>query len=256
MKALVLIPCYQDTLSPDEKWAVGQCARVLGGHDISVLAPDSLALPAGLSAWPVERFDPSFFTSRQGYNRLLLSRGFYERFTRYGHILIYQLDAFVFKDELAYWCAQGYDYIGAPWEEQAWVRSKRFRSKMPIPFRYLGFAHKLYHREFLVGNGGFSLRRVDSFLDALDRLAPRAARWTGNEDAFWSCMAPMFLRKFSIPPAAVARRFAIEEAPRRHYEEMARVLPFGCHAWRRYDPEFWLEHMKPSSPARTVSTTF
>ena len=30
-------------------------------------------------------------------------------------MLIYQLDAFVFQDDLAYWCQQNYDYIGAPW---------------------------------------------------------------------------------------------------------------------------------------------
>ena len=30
-------------------------------------------------------------------------------------MLIYQLDAYVFKDELLNWANKGYDYIGAPW---------------------------------------------------------------------------------------------------------------------------------------------
>ncbi|MFR6542216.1 MAG: DUF5672 family protein [Butyricimonas virosa] len=25
------------------------------------------------------------------------------------------IDAFVFRDELTYWCTLNYDYIGAPW---------------------------------------------------------------------------------------------------------------------------------------------
>lgn len=28
--------------------------------------------------------------------------------------MIYQLDAWVFNDELSSWCSLGYDYIGAP----------------------------------------------------------------------------------------------------------------------------------------------
>lgn len=30
-------------------------------------------------------------------------------------MLVYQLDAYAFKDELFFWASLGYDYIGAPW---------------------------------------------------------------------------------------------------------------------------------------------
>jgi hypothetical protein len=36
-----------------------------------------------------------------------LSASFYERFLDTKYILIYQLDAFVFKDELQEWCDKG-----------------------------------------------------------------------------------------------------------------------------------------------------
>jgi hypothetical protein len=44
----------------------------------------------------------------------MLSIDFYKRFRDYKFILIYQLDAYVFRDELEYWCEQDYDFIGAP----------------------------------------------------------------------------------------------------------------------------------------------
>ena len=63
----------------------------------------------------METFDPAYFTSIQGYNRLLLSTEFYQRFLGSAYLLICQLDVFVFRDELAGWVARGYDYVGAPW---------------------------------------------------------------------------------------------------------------------------------------------
>ena len=46
---------------------------------------------------------------------LMLSPFFYESFLDFKYVLIHQLDVFIFKDELNYWCNQNYDYIGAPW---------------------------------------------------------------------------------------------------------------------------------------------
>jgi hypothetical protein len=39
------------------------------------------------------------------------SKQFYERFVAYDYMLIYQLDAYVFKDELDDWSAKGYDLL-------------------------------------------------------------------------------------------------------------------------------------------------
>jgi len=44
----------------------------------------------------------------------MMSPAFYDAFKAFDYILIYQLDAFVFRDELEYFCSLGYDYIGAP----------------------------------------------------------------------------------------------------------------------------------------------
>jgi hypothetical protein len=44
----------------------------------------------------VESFPKRYFENIEGYNELLLSASFYERFLDTKYILIYQLDAFVF----------------------------------------------------------------------------------------------------------------------------------------------------------------
>src|SRR6185503_12405158 len=89
-----------------------------------------------------------------------------------------------------------------------------------------------------VGNGGFSLRRISSFIRAIASLRPVVSRWRSNEDLFWSIVARR-LAAFRIPPAKEALSFAFELEPRLCYEQLGRRLPFGCHAWARYDRGFW-----------------
>lgn len=92
----------------------------------------------------VRYFNEQYFDSVKSYNELMLSVDFYRSFREYQYMLIYQLDAFVFEDQLEYWCNKGYDYIGAPWIK----------------------ANKKFHPT--CGNGGFSLRKIDSFIQLLE----------------------------------------------------------------------------------------
>ena len=117
-KAAVTVPIYRREPEASEKASLAQCVEVLGGsHPLILFAPESLALGPYLDIAheaAVERFGDRFFASVGGYNSLLLSPDFYERFSSFEHILICQLDAWVFRDELDLWCEKKYDYIGAP----------------------------------------------------------------------------------------------------------------------------------------------
>jgi hypothetical protein len=233
MKAAVVIPVWRPTLGPDETLSLRRCLSVLGTHSVTLIAPEGLstdALPLAGATPIVERFAPEFFHGIDGYNRLMLSADFYGRFAAYDYILLHQLDAFVFADRLADWCARGYDYVGAPWIGDGWPEDMS-----PLKRRLL---RAITSPRTRVGNGGFSLRRVSSFQRALQRLRPIVRRWTSNEDLFWSVVARR-AASFRIPLAAEAMTFAFELEPRRCYEELGRTLPFGCHAWPRYDPDFW-----------------
>ena len=118
MSVCIIIPIYQEKLSKTEEISLAQSIRILGSHPIVIIKPKSLNISHLQQQYPqisFENFDDTYFKGTLSYNRLMLSEEFYSRFLAYEYMLIYQLDAFVFRDELEYWCAKGYDYIGAPW---------------------------------------------------------------------------------------------------------------------------------------------
>lgn len=264
-KVAVLIPVFLSQIPVDEKKSFLQSIRVLGNYKVFLVCPSNLdvSLYQELSNESVgielliERFPTSFFEGIKGYNRLLLSYEFYDRFREFDYILICQLDAFVFRDELMEWCEKGYDYVGAP-----------------------VFDNGFDMNDGRVGNGGFSLRRVKAYLDYFcgkkhvfmpkdiaNRIAfhekpytrwlflllmitgwrnkPKsvAKRWQYNEDDFWSSLLSSSNYALKKPSVDEAMTFAFEKFPSECFKEMGR-LPFGCHAWRKYQyDEFWKNYI-------------
>jgi len=187
------------------------------------------------------------------YNKLKMSRFFYKLFSEFDFLLTYELDAFIFKDDLQYWCSKGYDYIGAPWFE--------------------GLDNPVANAKLIgVGNSGFSLRNIDSVQSVLESIFYKNPKnyntgrreslkahmklpyqWLRNklgenytvqksglyEDRFFSEVVPLFVKNFKIASAEDALKFSFEVNPARLYEMNAKQLPTGCHAWWRYDLEFW-----------------
>ena len=242
-KAAVVVPVYCTGLEALERKALRQLNAVLGSHPIIVVAPQSLDTNPLLELLPtmsVERFEDSYFAGIEGYNRLMLSHEFYERFAAFGHILIYQTDAWVFENQLLAWCDKGYDYIGAPWLP----RHMSALHALLLPLRK-AYARLSGHsmgalRSWKVGNGGFSLRRPSAFLSALQEdacLVPQSfSRLEHNEDVFWSIT---MRHKIRTPHWSEALAFAIESRPDWALRRLSR-LPFGCHGWNKppYAP-FW-----------------
>lgn len=237
--SVVVIPIYKQYLTNYERISLTQCIRVLGNYPIYILKPDGLDL-SFLSCfkyeWGVASFPDEFFRSPSTYNRLLLDKRFYEYFNAFDYILIYQTDAFVFKDELTYWCDKGFDYVGAPW-----IDVESF-TRMPVTdldrLLYKYALTRRFIKPKRVGNGGFSLRNISSSLCVLNKIPEIVDSFTSNEDVFWSIVAPK-LTKFNIPEYEVALNFSLELKPKVGYELNGNTLPFGCHAWERWDIEFW-----------------
>ena len=133
------------------------------------------------------------------------------------------MDAFVFKDELKYWCNLGYDYIGAPWFD------RYHESTMDSPI--IG-----------VGNGGFSLRRVTKFYlgsKIAHLLRPDLKKLNVQEDMYWVNHIAPYFPGFKVAPIDIALKFAFENHPKRCLELNQNKLPFGVHAWHKYDLDFW-----------------
>ena len=264
--ATVVIPVYKSIPDADERASLKQCCRVLGCHPIVLVTSPQLDISAYDAVFRqyhvvAERrtFDTRFFASIGGYNELMLDAAFYRAFSDTEYILIHQLDAWVFRDELLCWCSKDYDYIGAPW----FKRNGPFASEKKL---------------FAVGNGGFSLRRVRACLDVLEHRGPFKKRLRDilgkrhnrlivhlkrmyfnrlqklkfantvdffrsvnlrHEDLFWGLDTQGSHVPFRVAPLDEAIRFAFESHPRLLFELNGDRLPFGCHAWHRHEPDFW-----------------
>ena len=266
MNIAIVIPVYKN---PDE-WelkSLQQCCKVLGEYPMILVVPSTFDTNEYQALWTAfglnlkeERFDDTYFSNIQGYNRLMLSQEFYARFQAYDYILIYQSDAYVFTDQLKDWCEKGYDYVGAPLIGR--FNEKEYYPEMPKR----------------VGNGGLSLRRVQTYLDyfagninvfTAKQIAERislwkkpytrifvwllmmlgwknkpislAECWQYNEDDFWSGVLDGTRYAISKPLPQEALLFAFERFPKEMYA-ITNQLPFGCHAWLKYQyEEFWKE---------------
>lgn len=247
-------------LTQEEQISFRHLHHFLARYDKYLVVPKSLKFKH--SGMEIKAFDDRFFGSVQAHRKLLFSSRFYRSFEEYKYILIYHPDALVFSDQLEFWCQLDFDYIGAPW-----VKHK------DAPYS----GHTAY--EGKVGNGGFALMKIESFLRVfyshvycikpseywkssysqkslpirLWNLPKRllkhfrlfnGARWelgrfNSNDDNFWANRASHYYPQFKIAPLQTALRFAFECVPRYCFELNNHTLPFGCHAWARYDREFW-----------------
>ena len=264
----VVVPIYKEFtfLSDQERVSLSQLYRVLGEFSIFFICPENIAIESYIEnakAFNVKPqkavFAKHYFESISGYNSLLLSGEFYQRFEEFQFMLIYQPDAYVFSNEFEFWCKKGYDYIGAPWFE--------------------GWTHPFSTNIIGVGNGGFSLRNPKKYVlllkrvKQLKRLRLFCARFDTkkfsfflflvkrlrfyfklnstdhfyyldedafvNEDVFWGRNIGTLFSDFSVAPVEEAIRFSFEANPSYLFTRNNDQLPFGCHAWEKHEPEFW-----------------
>jgi len=246
-RVAIIIPVYKTELTYYEKISLEQCIKILHNYDIHLICPQNLCLRSYIQVYTdfrVFRFHRLFFQSIHGYNSLLLRREFYRAFLDYDYVLIYQLDAFVFRDDLRYWCSLKIDYVGAPWVVEQNQNKPYIKSMLPKLY-YNRFTKKFIDQtKQYVGNGGFSLRKPGAFLFVLRLFGSVARRFEQNEDAFWSVLAPLLNPFFRVPNFNNALEFSFETDPRGCYELNGCRLPFGCHAWDKYDIEFWRPHFR------------
>ena len=118
---IVVIPVYKAVPKLTELASFRQCIKVLKSFDLCLVTYEELDLTVykGIAKEyskeiKVKCFERHFFASVTGYNKLCYNIDFYSAFRNYDYMLIYQLDAWVFRDELQMWCEKGYDYIGSP----------------------------------------------------------------------------------------------------------------------------------------------
>lgn len=244
----IVITIYKSVLSETEQISFKQVYKILNHYPLVVIKPKTLDLSSFAKQYPLltfKSFDDCYFNDIRGYNKLMLSKQFYADFLHTKYILIYQLDAYVFKDELIYWCDKDYDYIGAPW-------LKKPVYNLPLISGIMKFLKWNRHRKGLksrqdlynkVGNGGFSLRKVESHYNAITEhkdqintyLEQKERNHFYNEDVFWASVP-----NFKYPGIQEAISFSFDNNPALCYKLNKKKLPFGCHGWtKRKMKSFW-----------------
>lgn len=272
-KLAVIIPLYQKITRESEHFSINNTLEHLSNRDIYFIAPNRMKSWLKSYINQINRkerkqlvifdtyFDDVFFRSRASYNKLMLSTNFYKNFINYEYLLIVQTDALILQDNLDEWISKDYSYIGAPWFE-GWDRPVK-------PLRFIGS-----------GNGGFSLRKVKHFIQVLevpryipnilakpnnsrksllyaldfsfkfvfDKLVYAYNFWPlfprVNEDTFWGILVPHCCNFFKVPSPTEAAFFSFEVEPAYLYELTKHHLPTGCHAWEKYDYQFWKRVLK------------
>lgn len=258
-RVAIVIPIYRSKPNSDELISLRHLKKFLHRYDKYFVAPDNVNeknyKQKGIK---LIKFPKECFLSRRAYNRLLLQEDFYKRFINYDYILIYQLDALVFSDQLLTWCKGNYDYVAAPWFSSVIGQLSHKKGNPPSG-----------------GNGGFSLRKVKSALRVLELVKKDSIRQTQNdllkklwfiqavitgksnqkwlkapvdnypfnEDGFWALEAPKYLADYKVAPFQTALEFAFERFPRKCFKLNGNKLPFGAHAWKKYDGKFWKPYL-------------
>jgi hypothetical protein len=247
---VVVIPLYTTHLAAHEEMSLQRSLQVLAAHPITLVCPEGLDLSPldrvpGAAQCRVERFDPGYFRSIDDYNRLMLSAGFYERFSAYGQLLICQTDVFVFADRLAHWVSRDYDYIGAPWiasGRRAWSAAALRISN------WVRRRKKTDEHHFKVGNGGFSLRKVSTMLRIVREQAHDIQHLLAHpddtrhhvEDVYFSLVAPLKMPEIRIPGHVEAVDFCIDRKPHIALRINGNRLPFACHGFDKPKVrDFW-----------------
>ena len=124
MNICIVIPIYRDykDLTRYETISLEKGIQTFNDYAIYLVGPPWINWDAfkknllnGNGQGHIKTFSEEYFKDKGGYSRLLLTPSFYQSFSKHDYLLIYQDDAFVFKDDLSAWCNKDYDYIGAPW---------------------------------------------------------------------------------------------------------------------------------------------
>jgi len=278
----IVVPVHSEKWTETEGKAVDRCLDKLSQYDFVFVHKRSLDISRILEMNTLNRLkaksitfipvDDCWLYSVATYNTLMLSQWFYELFTSWDYMLLFQLDAWILGGDLESWLLRGHSYIGAPWAN-------------PLSSQTFSISHG-------VGNGGLSLRRVQDMLKILGSLRYKLVpvfspselasegllfqqyldyhillrplvfskrfgrvllRSTGhhntlnyfarvgvNEDFVLSLYAIKVFKWLDLPLVADAAKFSVETNPEYFLGLCGKVTPFGCHGWEKHGRQFYL----------------
>ena len=277
---VIVVPVYSAELSQAEMIALRVCASRTRPCSIRMVHKRSINMTDFLDRCRLSRsererievipIDDHWLASVATYNAMLLQSWFYRLFADWTYLLIFQLDAWILGDDLGDWLAKNYTYVGAPWtahlgpdtpdvgvgngglslrcvSEMIRICESPLWRFMPVfRWRKLAYRMTLFRRYHLFPPS----QRPLLFFKRLCLFAAMSFGWRNTlayyarigiqEDHVLSGYAPFVYSWIRIPTMDQAAAFSIETNPRQTIAEYGVKRPFGCHAWEKYDRDFWL----------------
>jgi hypothetical protein len=268
-EVIILVISHKEILNDKEQISLLQLYRILGKYPIKFICPQGLNISNYLKILPnadIDFIDAWWQSSYENFNKLKIEPFLYKRYKKYQYILFYEPDAFVFKDELQQWCEQGYDYIGAPWfvdfeskKSQNFLGvgnggfSLRKTSSLLDIWKFTNFFKirktiKELYNELVVKNGKQKFhKKIRNFIYFLLKIIGiknnpihfKKEYIKKHEDLFWGLFIPKYFPNYKVATVTEAIPFSFEFNPSLMYSLNDYKLPFGCHAWWKYDLGFW-----------------
>jgi hypothetical protein len=197
-------------LTPFEKKVLDHAIQALRKYSfIFVVAegPETSSLKENYAHADFVTFPDKYFESRQTLASLFLMEAFYERFSWTEFLLIHELNSWVVKDELHYWCKQGYDYLRADVEDRIGTFSNLAR------IRGLSEQQKKeMDRDF--NFNGLAICHIERMLRTLKGKRKQAYAYRHNPSLqhkdclFWELEANRFIPTLRRPTPIVQSRFS------------------------------------------------
>lgn len=200
-KCCIVIITHKERLSGIDEQSFKRVFNVFNGkRDIKLILKDNISYDyyekyKEKYDFEIIKVNHEWLDSLWSYNSMSCSKEFWEMFTDYDYVLTYHTDCWVFDDRLDYFMNFGYDWYGAPW-----------------PFL-----------NNLVGNSGFSLRRVSKMLEITSKYKFKVGV---AYDDIWFCK--LHGDEMNICPWEIAVNFSLETVSK-EFLLGVNTIPMGFH---------------------------
>lgn len=252
----IVVPVYKKILDPIEELSLKRMCELLSGknYDIYLICPKTLDLSNYYNIIDnnmqvkESRLDDDNFKDIHAYSQLCLKYDFYSLFKEYSYIYIYQLDVYLREDHLEEFCKLGYDYIGSPVvsTDCGWSTLKKDDDGNVISYAPV------------IGNGGFSLRKVSTFMDITDPEGEFRKYYEITDDIlkdiqfedlyFCECVKNFYYT--NIAPLDVGKEFCWDMSADVLYNQFGYdKFPMAIHAWDK-NIRFWQKYIPELESAR------
>ncbi len=244
-KCIIVVPVYHNVPDELEQLSLKQLDKIVLDIDIYLIGPNNINYEEYSKLFSnnyvmFKKFDNKYFESQQSYSSLCLEYDFYNyfynSFSQYEYMMIYQTDCWIFRNEIKKFCEMGYDYIGAPIYSSG--------SNWP------GFNNC---SRPIVGNGGLSLRKISTMKKLTDKNGYLYNKYKDEwndvkyEDMF-ICDVLAHDIYINIPDYRIAEQFSIDTLP----IHMNKLNPMAAHrVFALYN--YWKNRIKELNDDRILS---